>query len=50
MTSGSDQDRATITPPNRIQWLSDLIRLEIVLWVRIDSRLQEEHNLPLAFF
>jgi DNA-binding MarR family transcriptional regulator len=34
----------------RIQWLSDLIRLEIALWDRIDARLREKHDLPLAFF
>lgn len=34
----------------RVQWLSDLIRLEIVLWERIDARLRDEHNLPLSFF
>ena len=39
-----------MTPPSRIQWLSDLIRLEIVLWERIDIRLRQEHDLPLAFF
>lgn len=33
-----------------IQWLTDLIRLEIVLWDRIDTRLKHEHDLPLAFF
>ncbi len=37
-------------PPNRIEWLSDLVHLEIVLWNRIDSRLRDEHDLPLAFF
>jgi DNA-binding MarR family transcriptional regulator len=37
-------------PPSRIEWLSDLIRLEITLWNRIDSRLREEHDLALAFF
>jgi DNA-binding MarR family transcriptional regulator len=41
---------ATNTPPSRIQWLSDLIRLEIVLWERIDIRLRAEHHLPLAYF
>jgi DNA-binding MarR family transcriptional regulator len=35
---------------SRVQWLSDLIRLEIVLWERVDSRLRQEHDLPLAFF
>ena len=36
--------------PSRIRWLTDLIRLEIALWERIDGRLREEHGLPLAFF
>ena len=35
---------------SRIKWLSDLIRLEIVLWDRIDGRLKAEHDLPLSFF
>jgi DNA-binding MarR family transcriptional regulator len=35
---------------NRIEWLSDLVRLEIRLWNRIDARLRDEHDLPLAFF
>jgi hypothetical protein len=39
-----------VTPPSRIQWLSDLIRLEIALWDRINTRLKKEHDLPLAFF
>lgn len=39
-----------MTPPSRIQWLSDLIRLEIALWERIDTHLKQEHHLPLAFF
>lgn len=30
--------------------MSDLIRLEIVLWERIDIRLRAEHDLPLASF
>ena len=39
-----------MTPSSRIQWLSDLIRLEIALWDRIDTRLKKEHDLSLAFF
>lgn len=35
---------------NRIQWLTDLVRLEIALWSDIDARLKEKHNLSLAFF
>jgi len=30
--------------------VSDVIRLEIVLWERIDACLRERHELPLAFF
>jgi DNA-binding MarR family transcriptional regulator len=48
---------AVVTPQSalrkrtsRIEWLSDLIRLEIALWDRIDARLRNEHDLPLAFF
>src|SRR3954465_15757672 len=33
-----------------VAWASDLIRLEIALWDRVDARLQESHELPLAFF
>jgi len=39
-----------VTSPNRIQWLSDLIRLEIELWNRIDTRLRQAHSLSLASF
>lgn len=39
-----------MTPPNRIHWLNDLIRLEIVLWDRTNARLKAEHDLSLAFF
>jgi DNA-binding MarR family transcriptional regulator len=37
-------------PEGRVQWLTDLIRLEILLWDQIDARLKHEHGLPLAFF
>lgn len=39
-----------MTSPNRIQWLRDLIGLEIVLWDRINTRLKQEHDLSLSFF
>jgi DNA-binding MarR family transcriptional regulator len=39
-----------VTPPSRIQWLSDLIRLEIALWNQINTRLHQEHDLSLAVF
>jgi len=37
-------------PPERARWLIDLVRLEIMLWDRVDSRLRAEHSLSLAFF
>jgi DNA-binding MarR family transcriptional regulator len=36
--------------PSGVEWTSELIRLEIALWDRINARLQESHALPLAFF
>jgi DNA-binding MarR family transcriptional regulator len=33
-----------------VAWVTDLIRLEIALWDRVDARLRESHELPLAFF
>lgn len=39
-----------MTQPDRIQWLSDLIRAEIALWNRVDDRLRQEHNVSLAVF
>jgi DNA-binding MarR family transcriptional regulator len=33
-----------------VAWATDLIRLEIALWDRVDARLREAHELPLAFF
>lgn len=39
-----------MTSSIRISWLSDLIRLEIVLWDHISARLRHEHDLSLAFF
>src|SRR6266480_3142364 len=38
------------TSLTRVDWVSDLIRLEIVLWERVDARLRERHELPLSFF
>jgi MarR family transcriptional regulator, organic hydroperoxide resistance regulator len=35
---------------NGVAWATDLIRLEIALWDRVDARLRESHELPLAFF
>src|SRR3954471_11187368 len=36
--------------PSGVAWVSELIRLEIALWDRVNARLQESHELPLAFF
>jgi DNA-binding MarR family transcriptional regulator len=33
-----------------VAWATDLIRLEIALWDRVDARLRASHELPLAFF
>jgi DNA-binding MarR family transcriptional regulator len=33
-----------------VAWATDLIRLEIAVWDRVDARLRESHELPLAFF
>jgi MarR family transcriptional regulator, organic hydroperoxide resistance regulator len=39
-----------MTPEHRVQWLTDLVRLEIVLWDQIDARLRQQHALPLSYF
>jgi DNA-binding MarR family transcriptional regulator len=39
-----------VAQPTHIQWFSDLVRLEIALWNRINARLKAEHDLSLAFF
>lgn len=41
---------ATTGSHRRVDWVSALIRLEIVLWERVDARLRERHDLPLSFF
>jgi DNA-binding MarR family transcriptional regulator len=33
-----------------VEWATDLVRLEIAVWERVDTRLRESHQLPLAFF
>lgn len=45
-----DRRGTIVTPPSRIQWLTDLVRLEIALWERVDTRLRDADDLPLAFF
>lgn len=41
---------SAMPPASGIEWLSDLVQLEITLWNRIDRRLRAEHDLPLAYF
>jgi DNA-binding MarR family transcriptional regulator len=33
-----------------VAWTTELVRLEIALWGRVDARLRQSHDLPLAFF
>jgi DNA-binding MarR family transcriptional regulator len=33
-----------------VAWATELVRLEIALWERVDARLREANELPLAFF
>jgi DNA-binding MarR family transcriptional regulator len=40
----------SVTAVSGVAWATDLIRLEIALWDRVDGRLRESHQLPLAFF
>jgi DNA-binding MarR family transcriptional regulator len=41
---------AYVSAVSGVAWATDLIRLEIALWDRVDARLRESHELPLAFF
>lgn len=45
-----DLDMGEPTTATRVDWLSDLIRAQIVLWNGVDARLRVEHGLSLAFF
>ncbi|MDR7276670.1 MarR family winged helix-turn-helix transcriptional regulator [Catenuloplanes atrovinosus] len=35
---------------DRITWLDDLIRVQILLWDRVDARLRDAHDVTLARF
>lgn len=35
---------------DRVEWGVGLVRLEILLWERADSRLKDDHDLPLSSF
>jgi DNA-binding MarR family transcriptional regulator len=41
---------ARVSAVDGVAWATELIRLEIALWDRVDARLRESHELPLAFF
>src|SRR6266508_3579245 len=44
------QRSARMSAVSGVTWATDLIRLEVALWDRVDARLRESHELPLAFF
>jgi DNA-binding MarR family transcriptional regulator len=46
----TSQRVAPTSPLSGVAWVTALIRLEIALWERIDTRLRASHGLPLAFF
>jgi DNA-binding MarR family transcriptional regulator len=41
---------ADVSAVSGVAWTTNLIRLEIALWDRVDARLRKSHELPLAFF
>src|SRR5438046_10040823 len=43
-------ESAHVSAVSGVALATDLIRLEIALWDRVDARLRESHELPLAFF
>ena len=47
-----DHTRAALAaaPIDRVAWASELIRLEIALWERVDVRLRARQEISLAFF
>src|SRR5213592_3624171 len=50
MTAGRRTRGSAPAHLSGVAWATDLIRLEIALWDRVDTRLRESHELPLAFF
>jgi DNA-binding MarR family transcriptional regulator len=34
----------------RLRWFSDLVRLEIIVWDRVDARLRADHGVSMAQF
>ena len=45
-----DHAAALSAPIDRVGWASDLIRVEIAVWERVDARLRARHEISLAFF
>jgi len=50
MTGRRRSQASTPAPVSGVTWATDLVRLEIAVWDRVDARLRESHELPLAFF
>ena len=50
MSAPDKSPPAPASTVDQIRWVSDLIRLEIILWERIDASLRERPHLPLSFF
>ena len=51
MTARRKGQRSTpMSAVSGVTWATDLIRLEVALWNRVDARLRESHELSLAFF
>jgi DNA-binding MarR family transcriptional regulator len=52
MTRGRSQEQATtdVSAVDGVALATDLIRLEIALWDRVDARLRGAHELPLSSF
>src|SRR3954454_22549874 len=50
MAARHRRQASTPADASGVAWAGDLIRLEIALWDRVDTRLQRSHELSLAFF
>ena len=50
MTARRRSQASVPAPVSGVAWATDLVRLEIAVWDRVDARLRESHELPLAFF
>lgn len=50
MTARRRSQASAPAPVSGVAWATGLVRLEIAVWDRVDARLRESHELPLAFF